>query len=276
MCSSGRLCGPSGRVSRSSSNGGSSSGSQYALCALGVGLIALGIVMIVWSVVPSSAASSNSSSGKPVDDSMDTKGKTSSVAFVLVGAGVAMLLLSICLSVRNKHRQQRHETQDIDRNFDDNLAEQHREMPEVPVSRYDVPSYEEVIGSQDYPVRQSNLRNSTSLPSYESLADALDNETNPLPDNIREEPSQTLSLPAATLPPPEPQPPHVTTTTIQPSSRNSHSSWKMKPLKVRRIKSEKLHLKDIRLNIRSPAQGGLVTIEPLTPPPQYEDKVPEL
>ncbi|KAK7915916.1 hypothetical protein WMY93_011677 [Mugilogobius chulae] len=32
--------------------GASGSGAHYALCALGVGLIALGIVMIVWTVIP--------------------------------------------------------------------------------------------------------------------------------------------------------------------------------------------------------------------------------
>ncbi len=46
---------PNGRGQIGSSNNNSSSensgnsGSQYALCALGVGLVALGIVMIVWS-----------------------------------------------------------------------------------------------------------------------------------------------------------------------------------------------------------------------------------
>lgn len=81
----------------------SSSGAQYATAALGVGLIALGIVMIVWSVVP---AGSGGNSSRPGTDSTQVK-ETSSVAFVLVGGGVALLLLSVCLSVRNKRRAAR-------------------------------------------------------------------------------------------------------------------------------------------------------------------------
>lgn len=82
-------------------------GSQYALCALGVGLVALGIVMIVWSVVPADVSENNSSSssGSPGDTGA-RKNKASSVAFVLVGSGVAMLLLSLCLGMRNKQREQ--------------------------------------------------------------------------------------------------------------------------------------------------------------------------
>lgn len=84
-------------------------GSQYALCALGVGLVALGIVMIVWSVVPPDSSSGSSSFG----DADTRKNKASSVAFVLVGSGVAMLLLSLCLGMRNKQREQQrlHEAQ---------------------------------------------------------------------------------------------------------------------------------------------------------------------
>lgn len=82
---------------------GSNSGAQYATAALGVGLIALGIVMIVWSVVP---AGSGGNSSRPGMDSSQVR-ETSSVAFVLVGGGVALLLLSVCLSIRNKHRAAR-------------------------------------------------------------------------------------------------------------------------------------------------------------------------
>lgn len=83
------------------------SGSQYALCALGVGLVALGIVMIVWSVVPADAAgNSSSSSGSDEDFASNRKNKASSVAFVLVGSGVVMLLLSLCVGMRNKQREQ--------------------------------------------------------------------------------------------------------------------------------------------------------------------------
>ncbi|KAI1890477.1 hypothetical protein AGOR_G00154110 [Albula goreensis] len=249
MCSSGHLCRGGDRPS-SRSGSGSSSGSQYALCALGVGLVALGIVMIVWSVVPAQPTGNNSSvsaaSGEPgtetEDTDMETRGKTSSVAFVLVGAGLAMLLLAICLSVRNKHRQpQRREVQ-----VTDSAYQQPGETEEDPLPRYDVPSYEEAVGSGQYPVRQSNLRNSTSqLPSYEDLLQAVENEG--------AEPGAANGQ----------DPPH------------SRSSRILRPLRVRRIKSEKLHLKDFRLNIRNPAQAGPVNIEPLTPPPQYDDKAPE-
>lgn len=95
-----------GNASENNINGGSesngNSGSQYALCALGVGLVALGIVMIVWSVVPADVSSNSSS----VDNTSNRKNKASSVAFVLVGSGVAMLLLSLCVGMRNKQREQ--------------------------------------------------------------------------------------------------------------------------------------------------------------------------
>lgn len=100
--------GPGGGNAPENNNNGSSesngnSGSQYALCALGVGLVALGIVMIVWSVVPADVSSNSSSS---VDNTSNRKNKASSVAFVLVGSGVAMLLLSLCVGMRNKQREQ--------------------------------------------------------------------------------------------------------------------------------------------------------------------------
>ena len=114
MCSSRGLCGDRERSTRSSNSG--NSGSHYALCALGVGLIALGIVMIVWTVVPLAIEASETTPspgnfttvpGDDVDDESKLDGKsTSSVALVLVGAGVAMLILSICLGVRNKRRDQ--------------------------------------------------------------------------------------------------------------------------------------------------------------------------
>lgn len=89
--------------SNNSSEANGNSGSQYALCALGVGLIALGIVMIVWSVVPGDSVGNSSSPG--AGDS-GRKSKASSVAFILSGCGVAMLLLSLCLGMRNKQREQ--------------------------------------------------------------------------------------------------------------------------------------------------------------------------
>lgn len=97
-----------GHISNTGSENSGNSGSQYALCALGVGLVALGIVMIVWSVVPSDTSDSGGSNTSPSPDwdTSNRKNKASSVAFVLVGSGVAMLLLSICLGMRNKQREQ--------------------------------------------------------------------------------------------------------------------------------------------------------------------------
>lgn len=133
----------------------------------------------------------------------------------------------------------------------------------APAPNFDVPGYDEAVTSGRYPVRQSNLRQSTSqLPSYEDLVAAVENE---------EEPGTTSSQNV-------PSGPHVgpsAGTNAQPARSSSRASNILRSLRVRRIKSEKLHVKDIRLNIQSPPQGGRMTIEPLTPPPQYEDKVPE-
>lgn len=133
---------------------------------------------------------------------------------------------------------------------------------EEPVPSYDVPTYEEAVTSGQYPVRQSNLRQSYQLPSYEDLIGAVENEgQQPSGGNGQEAPASG------------PQP---STPSSQPARSGSRASRILRPLRVRRIKSEKLHMKDVRLNIQSPAQGGVVTIEPLTPPPQYEDKPPQL
>ncbi|XP_036389925.1 transmembrane protein 51a [Megalops cyprinoides] len=264
MCSSGQPGAGSGRPSPgSASDNSNNSGSQYALCALGVGLVALGIVMIVWSVVPSDAAG-NSSSGGSKPGIEDTKGKTSTVAFVLVGAGVATLLLSICLGVRSKHRQQRLETEALDAQFRQRAGSaQEGETVEENTARYDVPTYEEAVGSGQYPVRQSNLRNSSSqLPSYEDLVDGLRHEN----EGQGEPP---YPPPAPTGDPQPPPAPAAAAAAAAPPGRHNGLSLKLRPLKVRRIKSEKLHLKN-------PPQAGVLSIEPLTPPPQYEDKMPEL
>lgn len=96
--------------------GGHSSGSQYALCTLGVGLVALGVVMIVWTVVPTEPVY-NVSNIKPLDGSLDSRGKTSSVAFVLLAVGLAMLLLAICLALRNKRRQRLRDPHETNSHF---------------------------------------------------------------------------------------------------------------------------------------------------------------
>lgn len=94
-------------------------------------------------------------------------------------------------------------------------------------------------------------RLSVSLPSYESLT-GLDEGTQP-------------QGAAGTEPGVEPG------TERPPGRHNSRLSKRLKPLKVRRIKSEKLHLKDIRLNLADGSSTHPITIEPLTPPPKYEE-----
>lgn len=129
-----------------------------------------------------------------------------------------------------------------------------------------MPSYDEAVTSGRYPVRQSNLRQSTSqLPSYEDLVAAVENEGE-VQGAVN---SQNASPPGPHVGPP------AAGANAQPARSNSRASYFLRPLRVRRIKSEKLHVKDIRLKIQSPPQGGRATIEPLTPPPQYEDKVLE-
>ncbi|XP_010900139.1 transmembrane protein 51b [Esox lucius] len=266
MCSSG--------VPAGSSRRGSRSGSSYALCALGVGLIALGIIMIVWTVVPADAvghtskAPGNFSVTVPVDHGASDKEavNTSSIAYVLVGSGGGMLLLSICLGVRNKRRERQsgQAARAVSVPFVDHEAEAEQTAREA-APAYDVPSYEEAVTSGQYPIRQSNLRQSTSqLPSYEDLISAVENE------GLVPAGDAAPSGPTA-----EPQPAPGPAVAANPPVRSgSRASRILRPLRVRRIKSEKLHLKDFRLNIRSPADAK-VTIEPITPPPQYDDKMPE-
>lgn len=289
MCSSRGICGSSSRPSnRSSGSEGSGSGAHYALCALGVGLIALGIVMIVWTVIPldgessgTATASSGNSTAVPADneDEEDDRTKSSSVAMVLVGVGVAMLLLSICLGVRNKRRTRNSTNQQpaTGAAFMDHVAGEEGEPVPDPTT-YNVPSYDEVVGSGNYPVRQSNLRQSTSqLPSYEDIIAAVENEGSEPATNPTEGTPLNDTTPAAAHPEGEPQAgaAGVERNPTLPARSASRASRLLRPLRVRRIKSDKLHLKDFRLQIRSPTQNP-VTIEPITPPPGYENKIPEL
>ncbi|XP_077575330.1 transmembrane protein 51a [Stigmatopora nigra] len=235
------------------------SGSQYALCALGVGLVALGIVMIVWSVVPASPTGNNSSSagggGGEADSSENRKSKASSVAFVLVGSGVVMLLLSLCLGMRNKQREQRrlqeaqnHRGVTARENGDVEIAQQDTQ-------RYAVPTYEEAVGSGQYPVRQSNLQPSSSqLPSYDDLVQV---------DGVQYE------FEGSEVADPRSQPGSESGSTNASASNRKpgKSGRKLLPIKIRRIKSEKVP--------NSQPSAG-ISIEPLTPPPQYDDKVPPL
>ncbi|TKS71276.1 Ski oncogene [Collichthys lucidus] len=215
MCSSRGLCGENNRRNRPSSSGGSGSGAHYALCALGVGLIALGIVMIVWTVIPldgeapgdSSTASGNSTTsvnegGDNGDEEDKDSTKSSTVAMVLVGVGAAMLLLSICLGVKSKRSQ---------RNTGKPAIASGRTPPEPcgraagrttrPHSMFQ--ATRRFVGSTDYPVRQSNLRNSISqLPSYEDIIAAVENEgaepaNNPTEDTPLNEPAPAPDQPAA-------------------------------------------------------------------------------
>ncbi|CAL1605808.1 unnamed protein product [Knipowitschia caucasica] len=236
-------------------NNTGNSGSQYALCALGVGLVALGVVMIVWSVVPTDPAHNHSVSTDP--DPGGKKSKASSVAFVLVGSGVAVLLLSLCLGMRNKQREQQflQRQQQQQRAQGQAVAGQtDAEAAEEQARRYAVPTYEEAVGSGLYPVPQSGPRLSESqLPSYEDLVttDSLQYEHEGPTTNTPPPSAATLNLP----PPP---------------STRKQGRNKLLPINIRRIKSEKLHMKDVS---QPPSQ---MSIEPLTPPPQYEDKAPPL
>ncbi|XP_076596234.1 transmembrane protein 51a [Chaetodon auriga] len=249
----------------SSENSGNS-GSQYALCALGVGLVALGIVMIVWSVVPADAAANSSSSSSSSGGQGDTfvrKNKASSVAFVLVGSGVAMLLLSLCLGMRNKQREQQRLLEAQNHGEVAARVQEERETAEEQAQRYAVPSYEEAVGSGQYPVRQSNLHPSTSqLPSYDDLVQVDGVQYEFEGSEVTSTPSQPApasSAPAAAA---------ASTSNRRPGKNNR----KLLPIKIRRIKSEKLHMKNV--DNSQPAAG--MSIEPLTPPPQYEDKVPPI
>ncbi|XP_045931825.1 transmembrane protein 51b [Micropterus dolomieu] len=277
MCSSRGVCGANNRPNRPSSSQGTSSGAHYALCALGVGLIALGIVMIVWTVIPMDGEASGGSH-TPSENTTAVPGnnngkatettKSSTVAIVLVGVGAAMLLLSICLGVRSKRRTRTRRNQPAATGVPlvDNVAEE----PAADPNTFSVPSYEEVVGSGNYPVRQSNLRNSTSqLPSYEDIIAAVENEGAEPGSNPTEEAHPNDPTPAPAQPATEISNPSLS---VRSSSRASRL---LRPLRVRRIKSDKLHLKDFRLQIRSPTQNP-VTIEPITPPPKYENKMPEL
>ncbi|XP_074538567.1 transmembrane protein 51a [Halichoeres trimaculatus] len=246
--------------SNSNENSGNS-GSQYALCALGVGLVALGIVMIVWSVVPADAAGNNSSSSSGGHgDTGGRKNKASSIAFVLVGSGVFMLLLSLCLGMRNKQREQQR-LQQAQNNGGERAGQQaNAETAEEQAQRYAVPSYEEAVSSGQYPVRQSNLRPSNSqLPSYDDLVQV---------DGVHYECEGSEFGTAGLQPAPGAPAAAASTSNRRPGKNNR----KLLPIKIRRIKSEKLHMKNV--DNSQPAAG--MSIEPLTPPPQYEDKIPPI
>ncbi|XP_075966558.1 transmembrane protein 51b [Anarhichas minor] len=278
MCSSRGICGNNNRPNRSSGSEGSGSGAHYALCALGVGLIALGIVMIVWTVIPMDGEdppnSSTNATVAPTDIKEDNDSTSpSTVAMVLVGVGAGLLLLSIFLGLRSRKRRLNASSQPVVTGVPlmNHVA---REQEEAAADRatYTVPSYDEVVGSEDYPVRHSNLRSSTSqLPSYEDIIAAVENEGTEPTDN----PSEAVSPNDPTSAEIQAEPSGLRSNHSLPNRSASRVSRLLRPLRVRRIKSDKLHLKDFRLQIRSPTQNP-VTIEPITPPPQYDKDMPEL
>lgn len=238
-------------------------GSHYALTAIGLGMLVLGVIMAVWNLVPGfSAAEKPTAQGNKTEvGSGLLKSKTFSVAYVLVGAGVMLLLLSICLSIRDKRKQRQneelariqHQAGAGPRAPEDDSQEEEEEEEEEVASRYYVPSYEEVMQAhyaEGREVEQSPGM-SVSLPSYESLT-GLDDST-PTRADAEASPGQP------------------------PDRQNSKLTKRLKPLKVRRIKSEKLHLKDFRINLPD-KNVPPPSIEPLTPPPQYDEvqeKAPE-
>ncbi|XP_037643558.1 transmembrane protein 51b [Sebastes umbrosus] len=289
MCSSRGLCGDNNRPNRSSNSEGSGSGAHYALCALGVGLVALGIIMIVWTVIPGREDSTTSSSNTTLEQKEDEDGKDDSnskkVAYVLVGVGAALLLLSIGLGVTSKRRQRNARDQPAATAVPlvNQTAWGQEQAARAEEPTYNVPTYDEVVGSDTYPVRQSNLLDATSqLPSYEDILLAVANEEtepteNPTEDTPLNDSTPAPGEPAAELPA---DPPGISSQPSLPSlpTRSvSRAERLLRPLLVRRIKSDKLHLKAFRLQIRSPTQNP-VTIEPITPPPLYDNdnEMPEL
>ncbi|KAM4806027.1 transmembrane protein 51 isoform X1 [Urocitellus parryii] len=234
-------------------------GSHYALTAIGLGMLVLGVIMAMWNLVPGfSAAEKPTAQGNKTEvGSGILKSKTFSVAYVLVGAGVMLLLLSICLSIRDKRKQRQneelarvqHQTGAVPRAQEEDSQEEEEEEEEedeAASSRYYVPSYEEVMQAHypEGPELQRSPRMSVSLPSYESLT-GLDDTT-----------PTRAEVEASAGPPP--------------ARQNSRLAKRLKPLKVRRIKSEKLHLKDFRINLPD-KNVPPPSIEPLTPPPQYDE-----
>ncbi|KAF1458832.1 Transmembrane protein 51, partial [Spheniscus mendiculus] len=149
-------------------------GSHYALTAIGLGMLVLGIIMAVWNLVPGfgppekpSTHAGNSSKPNHSTEGI-LKSKTFSVAYVLVGAGVLLLLLSICLNIRDKKRQ----SEDItcmqhEASAEPSHQEDSQEEDEDAASQYYVPSYEEVMNMGYSEPRDSDRSNriSVSLPS---------------------------------------------------------------------------------------------------------------
>lgn len=223
----------------SSNSGSSSSASQYATAALGVGLLVLGIVMVLWSVVPADGSLNNSQT----TDGDGQVRNTSSVGFVLLGTGVAIMLLSLFLSIQNKYRAQRQSNS----NANTEQGQQGERQPDE-AEQYTVPSYEEVVGNTQYPISQFSPRqnSTTHLPAYDELIETAQDDVEGSGPHERKNGADNLNM-----------------THILPHKTN-RSGLKLLPLKVRRKSSS------------SSLQVTVSSIEPLTPPPQYEENPPEL
>ncbi|XP_030041811.1 transmembrane protein 51 [Microcaecilia unicolor] len=238
-----------------------SSGSQYALTAIGIGMLIIGVVMAAWTLVPGLGNNQSQGNGsKPehngeMGNGGETEKKTQfPVAYVLIGSGLFLILLAVCLNVRQRKKQESHS--DVNsRSSQDSPArrparEESREDGEN-ASRYTIPSYEEVMGADYGAAEGTNLdrngRMSMSLPSYESLNE-LDGD-----------------MPTAST--------KADANKGKPARRQSSRLGRaLRSFKVRRIKSDKLHIKDFRLKLADKNSSFQTTIEPLTPPPQYDDK----
>lgn len=120
---------------------------------------------------------------------------------------------------------------------------------------YMVPTYEEVVMSGQYPISQSSERHNsvTQLPAYEELEEGL---------NTVDDGSSPSRRPSSQIDP----------STGAGGRRNSRPGRKLIPLKMRRIRSDNLR----RKSLGDIQQSNVFTIEPLTPPPQYDDKIPPL
>lgn len=116
--------------------------------------------------------------------------------------------------------------------------------------QYTVPSYEEVVGSAQYPISQFSPRqnSTTQLPAYDELVEMTQDEVEGSGPCARKNGADSLN---------------TYSTHILPH-RTEGSRVKLVSLKVRRKSSS------------STPQVAVSSIEPLTPPPQYEENPPEL
>ncbi|XP_072887896.1 transmembrane protein 51-like [Hemitrygon akajei] len=225
-----------------------SSGIQYALTALGVGMLALGILMMVWSIVPGFGKEHEMQGGNNSSSNAEqSKHKVSQVSYILCAGGVFLLLISICLSVRDKKRRRPQEEVT-------NVQSESSILPErvADDNRLAVPSYDEVMQRDgvlppEGPEANLGEQNMVSLPSYESLVEVG------LPSSSNQD-----SNPGGSVEPPRDERP------------TSHLGHRFSSKKIRRILSDTSHLKRFRLNLSS-TNNPTVNLEPLTPPPQYEE-----